>query len=149
LPEQFDKQLTALSRWGYEFINLKDWLAFQAGKHRLPPRPIAITFDDGYLSNYSVAWPILHRHGATATVFLVADHIGGTNRWDSHEIQEPLLAPVEIRQMQAGGICFGSHTCTHRSLVDIPHHEAFLELSGSRNKLEKILGCPVNTLAYP
>jgi peptidoglycan/xylan/chitin deacetylase (PgdA/CDA1 family) len=149
LPEQFDAQLAALSRWGYTFITLEDWLEFRTGRRKLPPRPIAITFDDGYLSNHNVAWPILNRHGATATVFLVADLLGGTSGWDKSEVREQLLGPAEIRAMQAGGIRFGSHTCTHRSLVRLSPEEAFQELSQSRAKLEAVLGQPVSTVAYP
>ena len=149
LPEQFDAQLTALSRWGFTFVSIGDWLDFREGRRKPPRRPIAITFDDGYQSNHDIAWPILRRHSATATLFLVADLIGGTNRWDVDELQEPLLGPVEIAAMQAGGIQFGSHTCTHRSLIGIPPPEALLELTRSRATLEALLGRPVVTLAYP
>lgn len=149
LPKQFDEQLTALLRWGYTFISLEDWLDFRAGHRKPPHRPITLTFDDGYKSNHDIAWPILQRHGVTATVFLVSDFVGETNRWDPNVLQEPLLSLAEIRAMQAGGISFGSHTCTHRSLVDIPRADAFLELTRSRTRLEALLGRPVVTLAYP
>ena len=149
LPEQFDAQLAALSGWGYTFITLEDWMEFRANRRQLPPQPIAITLDDGYLSNHNIAWPILRRRSATATVFLVADLLGQTNRWDANEMQEPLLGLPEIRAMQAGGIHFGSHTCTHRSLTDLSTEEAFQELTQSRAKLEAILERPVTSLAYP
>ncbi len=147
--DQFDAQLAALSRWGYTPITLEDWLDFRAGRREPPRRPIALTFDDGYRSNHDIAWPLLRRHRATATVFLVADLIGGTNRWDADELQEPLLGPAEISAMQAGGIQFGSHTCSHRSLTHIPPAEALDELTRSRATLEALLGYPVVTLAYP
>jgi peptidoglycan/xylan/chitin deacetylase (PgdA/CDA1 family) len=149
LPEQFDAQLTAISRWGYVPITMEEWLDIRAGRHKPPRRPIALTFDDGYRSNHDIAWPLLRCHGMTATVFLVADLIGGTNRWDVNEPQEPLLRPEEIRAMQAAGIQFGSHTCTHGSLIDMQPNEAFLELTRSRATLMALLGRPVVTLAYP
>lgn len=149
LPEQFDAQLTAISRWGYVPITLEDWLDFRAGRRKPPHRPIALTFDDGYLSNHDIAWPLLRRHGMTATVFLVTDLIGGTNPSDVGERQVPRLGPVEIGDMQSGGILFGSHTCTHGSLIDMQPTEAFLELKRSRTILMALLGRPVVTLAYP
>ncbi|MHB8499603.1 MAG: polysaccharide deacetylase family protein [Candidatus Acidiferrales bacterium] len=149
LPEQFEAQLTAISRWGYTATTLEDWLAFRAGRRKPPRRPIALTFDDGYQSNHDIAWPFLHRHSMTATVFLVADLIGGANRWDVNEPQEPLLRPEEIRAMQAAGIQFGSHTCTHGSLIDMQPNEALRELTRSRATLMALLGRPVVTLAYP
>ncbi len=149
LPEQFDAQLTAISRWGYVPITLEDWLDFRAGRRKPPHRPIALTFDDGYLSNHDIAWPLLRRHGMTATVFLVTDLIGGTNPSNVDERQVPRLGPAEIGAMQAGGILFGSHTCTHGSLIDMQPTEAFLELTRSRTILMALLGRPVVSLAYP
>jgi peptidoglycan/xylan/chitin deacetylase (PgdA/CDA1 family) len=149
LPDQFDAQLAAISRWGYVPIALEDWLDFRAGRSKPPHRPIALTFDDGYQSNYDVAWPLLRRYGMTATVFLVGDLVGGTNSWDVDERQEPLLGPAEINAMQAGGIQFGSHAFTHGSLIDMQPTEVFLELTRSRATLMALLGRPVVTLAYP
>lgn len=149
LPEQFDAQLTAISKWGYVPITLEDWLDFRARRLKPPRRPIAITFDDGYRSNHDIAWPLLRRHGMTANVFLVTDLIGGTIRWDLNGPKVPLLRPEEIRAMQAAGILFGSHTCTHGSLIDMQPKEAFLELTRSRAKLIALLGRPVVALAYP
>ncbi len=149
LPEQFENQLTALSRWGYTPIALEDWLDFRAGLCKPPRRPIALTFDDGYRSTYDVAWPVLRHYDATATVFLVTDLIGKTNLWDASELQEPLLSATEIAAMYARGIHFGSHTCTHRSLTGMRAAEALVELTRSRAALGTLLGRPVVTLAYP
>lgn len=149
LPEQFDAQLTAISRWGYVPITIEDWLDFRAGRRKPPPRPIALTFDDGYRTNHDIAWPLLRRHGMTATVFLVANLIGGTNCFDVNGPEEPLLNPEQIRAMQAAGIQFGSHTCTHGSLIDMKPNEALHELTHSRATLMALLGRPVITLAYP
>jgi peptidoglycan/xylan/chitin deacetylase (PgdA/CDA1 family) len=149
LPEQFERQLAALIGWGYTPIALEDWLDFRAGHRGLPRQPIGLTFDDGYRSSYDIVWPLLRHYNATATMFLVTDCIGGTNRWDRDELQEPLLNAREIAAMQAGGIHFGSHTCTHRALVDLSVAEALEELTRSRERLEELLRCPVVTLAYP
>ena len=148
-PKQFEAQLAALKSWGYTSIALEDWLEKRAAGGGMPSQPIVLTFDDGYRSNYEIAWPILRHYGARATLFLVADNIGGTNRWDADEIQQTLLSPDEIQAMQADGIRFGSHTCTHRSLIHLTETEALKELTQSRSKLENLLGRPVITLAYP
>src|SRR5207302_1430384 len=52
LPEQFDAQLAALRRWGYETISFADWLAYRRRERTLPRRPIILTFDDGHRSTY-------------------------------------------------------------------------------------------------
>ena len=149
LPEQFDAQLAALRRWGYQTISFGDWLAYRRGAGTLPRRPIILTFDDGYRSTYEIAWPLLQRHGSTATVFLVSDLIGKTNAWDADEIQEPLLGPGEIAAMRAGHIEFGSHTKTHVALTTLPPPRARAELRDSRIALERLLGDTVRVLCYP
>ncbi|HVH68244.1 MAG TPA: polysaccharide deacetylase family protein [Gemmatimonadales bacterium] len=149
LPDQFAAQLAALRRWGYETISLGDWLAYRRGERALPRRPIILTFDDGYRSTYEIAWPLLRRHGYSATVFLVSDLIGKTNVWDADEIQEPLLGPAEIAELRAGGVEFGSHTRTHAPLTTVSPERALEELRGSRATLERLLGEPVRALCYP
>jgi peptidoglycan/xylan/chitin deacetylase (PgdA/CDA1 family) len=149
LPEQFAAQLAALNRWGYETISFADWLAYRRGERALPRRPIILTFDDGYRSTYEIAWPLLQRHHCSATVFLVSDLIGKTNAWDGDEIQEPLLGPADIAELQAGGVEFGSHTKTHAPLTTVSAERAADELRGSRAALERLLGAPVRVLCYP
>src|SRR2546426_7877327 len=147
-PEQFEAQLATLQQLGYETISFGDWLAYRRGRATLPRRPIILTFDDGYRSNYEIAWPLLKRYGCTATVFLVSDLIGRTNAWDSGEIQEPLLGAAEVAEMRAGGIAFESHGKTHAPLTMIPPERAREELTASRSALERLLGAPVSVLCY-
>jgi peptidoglycan/xylan/chitin deacetylase (PgdA/CDA1 family) len=149
LPEQFERQMSALQEWGYTSITLEQWIEIRAGRQKAPERPIAITFDDGYRSIHENAWPVLRSRGMTATVFLVAGSIGETNDWATEEKQEPLLDPSQIAEMCAGGICFGSHTYSHRPLTALPWAEALYELTRSRTTLESLLGRPVTALAYP
>ena len=149
LPVQFERQMAALEAWGYTSITLEQWVEIRSGRRMPPKRPIAITFDDGYRSIYENAWPVLRTRAMTATVFLVAGSIGETNRWVTEEAQEQLLNRNEIAEMCAGGVCFGSHTFTHRPLTNLSQPEALLELTRSRTALESLLGHPVTSLAYP
>src|SRR5438045_5924463 len=131
-PEQSDARLGALRRWGYETISFDDWLAYRRGERTLPRRPIILTFDDGYRSTGEIAWPLLQRHGATATVFLVSDLIGKTNAWDAREIQEPLLDAAQIAAMREGRIEFGSHTRTSPELPNLQPHRSLADERRSR-----------------
>ncbi len=149
LPEAFDGQLAELKRLHYQSISLDQWIAYREKRSGLPRRPIVITFDDGYRSTYDTAWPILKRYGFSATIFLVANLIGKTNAWDVGERQEPLLDENQIREMQSGGISFGSHTQSHAALTKIPLEEAARELAESRAALASLLGRPVTALCYP
>ncbi len=148
-PQAFVRQLRFLRAAGYQSISFAQYLAYRRGEGQLPRRPIVISFDDGYKSNFEVALPILHRFGFTATVFLVAGMLGGTNRWDPDDVQEPLLNQDEVRLMEGAGTEFQSHTHTHQRLTTIPRAQALRELWESRLLLEDVVGAPVSVIAYP
>ena len=148
-PAQFAAQLRLLRAAGFQSISFGDYVSYRRGEARLPPRPVLITFDDGYRTNAQIAAPILRRFGFTATVFLVSDYIGQTNEWDDGERQEALLAVDEIRALRKEGIEFQSHTCSHARLTKLTPDEAFRELRDSRATLEAIIDAPVSVVAYP
>ena len=148
-PEQYDTQLAHLRWRGYRTITFADYLAYRRGAARLPPRPIIITFDDGYRSVREIAVPLLRRHAFVATIFLVAGALGKTNAWDPDDVQEPLLDGDEVRALGTEGFEFGSHTLTHARLPTLDSPRALAELTQSRTLLSALLGKPVTILAYP
>jgi len=148
-PAQFRSQLRLLRAAGFESITVSDYLAYRRGERQLPPKPVMLTFDDGYRSNYDIALPIVREHAFTATVFVVSGMIGKTNAWDADEAKEPLLDLNEIRELQDGRIEFQSHTRTHPSLPTLNDAQALDELKGSKSDLEQMLGKRVDTIAYP
>ncbi|MEX2156224.1 MAG: polysaccharide deacetylase family protein [Gemmatimonadales bacterium] len=81
--EQFREQLEFLAR-RYRVVPLLDIVAALAEGRRLPARCVALTFDDGYANNLSVAAPLLAEYGLPATIFLATDYIGrgGFFWWD-------------------------------------------------------------------
>ena len=64
----------------------------QAGT--LPPAAATITFDDGYADNLLVAWPILKRHGVSATFFIATAFLEGGRMWNDDVIEAFRLAPA-------------------------------------------------------
>jgi peptidoglycan/xylan/chitin deacetylase (PgdA/CDA1 family) len=72
-PELFERQIRYLSRQ-YTILPLDE--AFDLWKQkRLPPRALAITFDDGYENNYAYAYPVLRKQGVPATIFITTDFV--------------------------------------------------------------------------
>ena len=148
-PAQFDLQLRGLRAAGYHSISIARYLAYRNVGRPLPPRAVMITFDDGYRSNLEIAVPILRRHGFTATFFVVAGLLGGTNVWDADEIQEPLLTADDVRELDDGGFEIGSHTLTHPHLSSLSDRELAFELTESKRILEDLTSKRVAALAYP
>ncbi|MFC4172163.1 polysaccharide deacetylase family protein [Microvirga sp. GCM10011540] len=81
--DNFAQQMDFL-RMHYNPISLRDLVAWLDEGRAMPPRPVIVTFDDGYRDNGSIAWPIMQDRGIPAVIFLATDHIG-TGRpfiWD-------------------------------------------------------------------
>jgi peptidoglycan/xylan/chitin deacetylase (PgdA/CDA1 family) len=74
-PPAFERQLEYLARW-FNVVSLKDVVAWLEGRRDLPPYAALITFDDGYLDNYTSAFPILRKYNLPALIFLTTGHIG-------------------------------------------------------------------------
>src|SRR5215208_3256781 len=74
-PEDFNRQMEYLAKW-FHVISLHDLVEWLEGRKDLPAFAALITFDDGYLDNYSSAFPILRQHHVPALIFLTTEHIG-------------------------------------------------------------------------
>ena len=136
-PIEFEKQIAWLKAEGFNFVTMQE-LQDHWGEH--PAKSVAITFDDGYLDNYTNAYPILKKYGFTATIFLVTGFIGNDPRFMNWE---------EIKEMKANGFVFGSHTVNHKSLTELSYVELKNELLLSAEEIEQQLGHQELFFAYP
>ena len=214
-PEDFNRQLDYLAKW-FRVISVRDVIQWLDGQKELPPYAALITFDDGYLDNYTLAFPSLRAHHFPALIFLTTEHIGtdAPFYWDmaaycfQHTKKEQLTFPDgttecwtnveeldrvsrkwiefmktlpeaektgyvrklpdtlgvsipdgffkrlmmtwdQVREMQKEGIEFGAHTMQHPILTRISLDEVRMEVEGSKSRIEKELGDPVLSFAYP
>ncbi|MCD6138238.1 MAG: polysaccharide deacetylase family protein [Deltaproteobacteria bacterium] len=149
--KRFRAQMAYLHTKGYHPITLREWLGYRRGSGVCPPKPIIITFDDGYRNFYSTAWPILKKHGFKATVFLVTKYVGGSNVWDraKGEPEEKLLNLDEIKTLSREGVEFGSHGHNHQDLTGIPLSEVESDVMASKSVLEGALKTQVVSFSYP
>jgi peptidoglycan/xylan/chitin deacetylase (PgdA/CDA1 family) len=114
---------------------------------------VAITFDDGFENFGSTAWPILQDHGLTATVFVVADHVGRTNTWggetDAAIPELPLLDWDRLAGLADEGVELGSHTRRHPRLTALDAERLEDEIAGSAEAIERNTGVHPAGFAYP
>ena len=149
-PARFAEQMDALVAWGYQSVSFDQWIDYRNGLIKtLPPKPLIVTFDDGYTCFDENAWPAMKKRGIRATVFLVSSQIGKTNTWDEGEVSFPLLGAPRIRALQDEGVEFGSHSVSHKPLARLASVDAFQELNKSRWALTELLDRDVNVFAYP
>ncbi|HWR44555.1 polysaccharide deacetylase family protein [Sporomusa sp.] len=138
--KRFEQDMESLSQSGYNTLSLAQVKQRLQGQNsKLPDKPIIITFDDGYLDNYKNAFPVLQKYSMKASFYIITGMMGNNDR----------LTASQIREMEAAGMDFGSHTVTHRQLAELTPQEVTNELNQSKIDLEQLLGKPVDFIAYP
>jgi peptidoglycan/xylan/chitin deacetylase (PgdA/CDA1 family) len=138
-PDDFRAQMQALKDWGYIPITTTQLYHAIVDGAYLPERPIVITFDDGDVSVYDAAFPIMQEFGFVGVNYIVSSYVGVDGYMTIDQIRETVDAGWEV----------GSHTMSHPNLTEIDSSLYFYEIDRSRADLEEWLGVEVRTLAYP
>jgi len=138
-PDRFEEQMKLLHDWEYTIIPIE--LLVEAIKEGadLPPRPIIITFDDGDISVYTTAFPIMQKYGLTGVTYIVGNYMD----------QPGYMSADQIKELADAGWEVGSHSMNHRDLRKIDAYMQRFEVVESRKKLEEATGISVDTFAYP
>ncbi|PZS40931.1 MAG: polysaccharide deacetylase [Pseudonocardiales bacterium] len=146
-PQRFEQQLRWLHRRGLRATSMRELLA--ARRNGTDRGLVGLTFDDGYADFREYALPVLARFGFTATVFVIADLLGGANFWDQLGPRKTLMTAEDIRHIAASGLEIGSHSRRHVSLTSITAADLSAEVSGSRTVLQEVSGQDVSGFCYP
>lgn len=113
-PVHFREQIEMLQQKGYNFISLQQLRDFLAGKQEIAPNAVSITFDDGYQSVYKYAYPLLADNSIPASMFIIVKNVGAATN------QIPKLTWAQMKEMQAHGMTFYSHSYNSHRLVHMP-----------------------------
>lgn len=151
-PAQFAAQMDYLHVYGFTPLTVSQFVAARrSASGSLPPRPVILTFDDGFADFYTTALPMLTARGFTATLYLTTGYIGGTSTWlaAEGEASRPMLDWGQVREVRARGIECGAHSHTHPALDTLPPDAMRHEIVHSRAVLEAQLGEAVTSFAYP
>ena len=106
--ERFQEDMEYLEYNGYTPLLSADLIDIRAGKEAMPERPVMITFDDGYRSNYDIAYPILQKTGMKAVIALIGKSIRAN---DNTEANRFFLKWDEAAEMADSGLVeLASHT---------------------------------------
>jgi peptidoglycan/xylan/chitin deacetylase (PgdA/CDA1 family) len=133
-PERFERQLQWLSR-RRRVVPLDETLQAPARRSL-----VAITFDDGYRDNLTVALPLVEKFQLPMTLFVAAGFVG----------REGYLSKEELREISAHPlVTIGAHGLWHRHFNRLSTKDARFELVESRRLLSEITGKTVDLLAWP
>jgi peptidoglycan/xylan/chitin deacetylase (PgdA/CDA1 family) len=164
-PAAFEEQMKKLKDSGITVISMQDLLAWKRGEKNIPPRSAIVTFDDGWKSQYEVAWPIMKKYGYPFTMFIYTEGVRGGSLGGGEAITWEQLA-----DMRDNGVDIEAHSATHQDLreghtimianpggkrtrtkLTGDQYEQWMqnEVVGSKQLLEQRLGIKVNCFAVP
>lgn len=138
-PVSLDAQLGYLAEKGYVTISLDQLLDGFAGKAALPAKPVVLTFDDGWKTQYTNALPLLKKRNQTATFYVVSTYMGYGAYFDW----------TMTEAVRDAGMTIAGHTLDHSDLTKLSTSEKDRQLRDSKAALEKQLGVKVTHFAYP
>ena len=147
-PDQLRRHARLLAR-SFCPVPLLDVVRWQRGELDLPPRAVAVTFDDGLRDVLTAALPILADAGIPATAFIAPGLVAGQPPHPSYQPTRPFLSWAELKELARAGWTIGSHALTHPILAELPTEAAAFELQESRRILAEVCGVAVTLLAYP
>lgn len=141
-PTQFAAQLGWLRANGYTTLTLDALYDALTAGAPLPPRPVVITFDDGYADAYQHAFPLLQQHGMVATFFVVSEWI---------DARHPgYLTWEQARTMSAAGMAIESHSRSHPDLTDGCDADCLVwQIRGSIETIAAEIGIRPRFFCYP
>jgi len=140
-PDNFRAQLAWLRDNGYTAIDYYDLTMAIVGYSELPEKPVLLTFDDGYLDNYTNAFPLLQEYGFKGTFFVITEFI------DSG--REGYMTWPMIEEMARAGHRIESHSRTHPDLTEKDRDGLIWELLGSQQTIAAHIGYTPRYFCYP
>lgn len=146
-PKEFAAHLDAIARSGRTPVTIGAIADHLTGRAPLPPRPVALTFDDGFADLPGPTAEALAARGLPATAYLTTGAIVPGGR--SLLPPAPMMTLDRVAELERHGMEIGSHTVTHAQLDTLSPKALAYELRASKAVLEDALGHPVRHLAYP
>lgn len=141
-PDVFEQEMRFLNEQGYQTIQLRDLVNYFEMGAPLPPKPIVLTFDDGYADQYINVFPTLKDYGFTGTFFIITQfadmQANGYMTWE------------QIQELATNGMEIGTHTIDHRAnLARLNVNTQRRAIQPARDALQKYLPNALPIFAYP
>jgi peptidoglycan/xylan/chitin deacetylase (PgdA/CDA1 family) len=138
-PADFSRQLDWLAGRGFQAVTLQRVVDSWHGTAGLPRRPIVISFDDGYRSQFVNAFPALRRRRWPGVLNLAIRNLKPS--WG--------ISARRVRTLVRAGWEIDSHTIDHPDLTAVEPEALRRQVAASRAYLRRVFGVPANFFCYP
>jgi peptidoglycan/xylan/chitin deacetylase (PgdA/CDA1 family) len=138
-PADFRAQIAWLAAHGYHAVTLRQVYDYWHGVHALPRKPVVLTFDDGYHSDFTVALPTLRARRWPGVLNLEVRNLQPV--WGTR--------PGMVRKLIAAGWEIDAHTMTHPDLTTVDPAPLRYQAAGSRAAIRRMFHVPVDFFCYP
>lgn len=146
-PAKLQQLIQSYMDSGYEFISMAEVEKRMSGDSK--GKFIAVTLDDGYEDNYSVAYPIFKKYNVPFCVYVAEGPVMG-NTCPEHIRGYKMLSEKQIVELSKTPLCtIGSHTESHVALEKLSKNGQYAEIKHCKEWLEGIIGHSVVDFAYP
>lgn len=133
---QLEKHLQIIQQKDYNTILLSDLVNYVTHKADLPPKPLLLTFDDGYKNNYTVAYQLLKKYQVKANIFLVSNFLRTGKVNHDTEDDEKYMHINDLKKMDPAIIEFGLHTDDHGSYDKLSIEEIDQDIKNCKSALQ-------------
>lgn len=147
-PDLFERHLTFIKE-NFKVISLRELVLSLRSGSKIPENSLVLTFDDGYLDNFEVAFPILKKYECHATIFVVTDFIDQEVQLIDNKGWKAMNWKQIKKLDESKFVEIAAHGQTHRILSSLSKSSAEKEIVISRDRLEMKLGRPVDLFAFP
>ncbi|HEY2192761.1 MAG TPA: polysaccharide deacetylase family protein [Actinomycetospora sp.] len=149
-PRTFTRHLDLIAASGRTALTVSQFRDALAGDVPLPPRPLLVTFDDGFADFVEAASELAARK-LPSTLYVTTGALRGPSGADPRLALPPaeMLSWSDVRALPGFGVEVGAHTHTHPQLDVLPPGEVDEEIRRSKHQLEDALGGEVRSFAYP
>lgn len=144
---EFEMHLKFLKENKYEPISMTQLIDFLEGRCSLPDKPVLITFDDGYLNNLELAYPLLQKYQCKAVIFIPTAFIGKEILYDDNPTF--YMSVEQLKTMDTSLIQFGLRSHLHNNFAEITIDEIEKDLDTCLDIFNNQQIPFVPSLAYP
>ncbi|HEX2927095.1 MAG TPA: polysaccharide deacetylase family protein [Ruminiclostridium sp.] len=163
-PTEFENDVKYLKDHGYDSVSMTDLINYVYNDADLPPKPVVLSFDDGFYNNYIYATPILEKYQMKAVISIVGKYSDESTKAADNNVGYSYLTWEQIKNMSDSGYFeIQNHTynlhmigskrrgATKRNGESIEAYKTLLnsDIGKTQERLTKATGIVPNTFTYP